>query len=222
MASTSQTPIRDFFVAGGAPAWIQAFCAVGLLVLGGLAYDSWKHQEQAKRAAQIAEDIMASVLSAMSCLESDVVYITDLVPSDQEIDRIVARAKATIAKCDSDFGKVANNVNQAYRLGPKAIHAMADFSKLLTHRETSVDLLDNLKVLRGEKNIKLDVERSIRRHLSRLAIPDLNDSSPKGYTVEQIEDLKKAWMTEDNSNSILNKHSVAIANSLRPFIRFER
>lgn len=215
-------PTDHFTSTGGWPARIQAGCAAVGLLFAIYAYNSWKHQEQAKRAAQIAEEILANVLSAINCLQSDIPFLIKLVPSDQDIDRVVVRSRAIITKCSPDFDKLAKGVGHAQRPGPKAGKAIADFSKLLSDRESSTNFLDNYKVLRGEESTKQRVEGFIRRHLARLAWVNPNHMAPdKAHKPEQVEELKKEWMALEDANAILDKHSLAIGSSLMPIIRFE-
>ncbi len=55
---------------GGLAAHVQAACAAGALLLALLAYNSWRHEEHAKKRSEFATEMLKGAYQLQSCLDN--------------------------------------------------------------------------------------------------------------------------------------------------------
>lgn len=229
MPASSPRLALQFLVAGGLPAWIQAVCAMGLLGLGILAYNSWREQETAKSRASVAERILLNVYSAVSCLDASIMPILSSVPNNKEIEEFSDNSETAASKCSPHFDKLdvdmqwANNV-----LGTPSYEAISIFKDFHSMR------LLNLWFLRGhlrdrpEKlrdiSSRADREKDLRKVMAAVGKPamHLDQTEPtEQLPLSEIEKIRKEWEEHEDAMTVLQRHKQTIEELLSPHLRFQ-
>ena len=164
----------------------------------------------------------------MRCVEPDIAGYYRPIPDDRDFDSIIKSNEAVIAKCTPYFEKLAIDALWAYGLNQNAGKAVERFSQLLADRQSDLHILRYHRNQRSNKSLdakgRQDIETRLRYVIARLTEPKIYvdvETIPKGYTVEQIEEIKKEWMSMPNAKETLVMRVSNISQSLGPFIRLE-